>query len=429
VSDQGSADVGPGLSSRPTEDRGHETARWYAYQYALAARECLAMLIGPVPWMICEWHTDFVCAGPNGAKPHCLVSVKHRSNDQGPWALADLPKKGGFKVLYDRWVASDRWHTCRWVTNGGLKPGDMQTRELASLLRDHAVADRERRLMKFATMLCDGLGSDPSDTASFLDTLAVFSTGGDEFSMRAKVIEDVARPVMQRLGVAPGLARTAYLAAHDLVYEAVLNLNPDEPDVIWMTADDQADADRLKRTITRERLLDRLRDRGIGIPPDAGLAGAPLVSNMVRKLRAGHLGPTVVASAPRLRRRWYELEASFKSEILTPMQMELDRVRAEVLHCAIMAESRTRSAGQAYGTAMHRELTDLLSKCEFIGRFPASPTDLMGCAYQITDECDIWWSDEFDPHYEAPWVSGHPSAPYTVSGEAAPGSAETGGFA
>jgi hypothetical protein len=398
-------DVEPGLSGRPAEDRGHETARWYAYQYALAARECLNMLIGPCPWVICEWHHDFVCAGPEGVKPHCLVSVKHRSNDQGPWALADLPKRGGFKVLYDRWVASDRWHSCRWVTNGGLKPGDLQTRELASLLADRASADREQRLMKFAEALSGGIGAEPSDTASFLDALAVFSTGGDEFSMRAKVIDDVARPVMQRLGVAPGMARTAYLAAQDLVWEAVLNLNPEEPDVKWLSAHDLAEADRLKRTITRKRLLDRLRDRGIAIPPDAGVAGAAHVTNMVRKLRAGFLGPTVVASAPRLRRRWYELEASFRSEIPTPMQLELDRLRAEVLHRATMAESGTRRPGTAYGPAMHTQLTQLLSKENLTACLPATTADLMGCAYQLTDECDIWWSDEFDTNYEAPWLS------------------------
>jgi hypothetical protein len=368
----------------------------------------LRMLVGPVPWIICEWHADFVCAGDGGTQPHCLVSVKHRSPDQGAWPIADLPKRGGLKVLYERWVASERWHACRWVTNGGLKTGSSQTRELAALLAAHPSTGREQRLMSFAEGLTDAIEAEPTDIASFLDALHMTSTGGDEFSMRAQVIETIARPVMQQLGVSPGLARTAYQAVHSLVAEAVLNLNPDEPDLPWMNGHNDADSDRLKRTITRERILDHLRERGIGIPPDAGIAGAQMVSTMIRKLKAGRLGPTVLASAPRFRRRWYELESLYKSDVPNPLQDELSRIRAEVLHRATIAEDRTRRPGEAYGAEMHHQLASLISLDGLNPLLPTSVPDLVGCVYQLTDECDIWWSDTFDPRYEAPWMSVEP---------------------
>jgi hypothetical protein len=295
-------------------------------------------------------------------------------------------------------------HTCQWITNGGLKVGDGQTKELARLLALPITADREKRVSHYANLLSVGIGGSVSDVELFLSSLRMVSTGGDEFSMRAKAIEDVARPVMQRLGVAPGMARVAFKAAYDLVCEAVLGLNPDEPDGVWMSGDDSADEDRVKRTISRQRLLERLRERGIAIPNDAGIAGSPRETDMIRKLRAGRLGPTVIASAPRLRRRWYELEATFRPDIPSPMQDELNRLRAEVLYRASMAESRTRRPDAAYGASMHSILTELLAH-EISMRLPISALELMGCAYQLTDECDIWWSDKFNPQYDAPWVA------------------------
>ena len=35
-----------------------------------------------------------------------------------------------------------------------------------------------------------------------------------------------------------------------------------------------------------------------------------------------------------------------------------------------------------------------------LGRIPGAPIDdahLQGLVYQLTDECEIWWSEEFDP--------------------------------
>jgi hypothetical protein len=122
------------IELQPQEDRGHDTTLWYAYQYSCTVRDCLAMLTGSTPWIVCEWHTDFICAGPDGKPPHFLVSVKHREPDQGPWPLSDLASRGGMAVLYKRWDESGRRHNCRWITNGGLKPGDLQARNLAKLL-------------------------------------------------------------------------------------------------------------------------------------------------------------------------------------------------------------------------------------------------------------------------------------------------------
>ncbi|WP_144056942.1 hypothetical protein [Micromonospora lupini] len=399
--------LGPGLSERPVEDRGHETAKWYAYQYACTARECFAMLTKPRPWVLCEWHTDYVCPGPDGAQPHVLVSVKHRSQDQGAWGLADLPYKGGFKVLFERWIASEKSNTCLWVTNNGFKIGANQARELAKNLSAKPELRDTEALKWYAKNLQPAIGSSSLDeTVDFLSALTMYSTGGDEHSMRALVIEDTVRPALARLGVRPGFARAAYDAAFNLVDEAVRGLNPHEPDVDWMVGDDLADHSKGVRMITRARFLRRLQDSGIPITSDAIDEQSASSTAMSRKLRAGMLGPTVVSAAPRLRQRWYEIEVSFRPDVPSPFADEVGRIRAEILHHALVAETRTRRTEAPYGPQMHMELSQLISAAHSSPKIPVGMPELMGCVYQLTDECKIWWSDEFDPQHEAPWIAG-----------------------
>jgi hypothetical protein len=398
--------LGPGLSEPPTEDRGHETARWYAYQYACTARECFAMLVRSTPWVLCEWHTDYVRAGSDDSRPHVLVSVKHRGPDQGAWPLAELPAKGGFKVLYARWLASQRTNTCQWVTNGGFKVGEGQTRGLAKVLAQKPGEREDGALDRYARSLQESIGAETfEDALAFLSALEMISTGGDEFSMRSLVIEDTARPTLERVGVPPGMARAAYQAAFDLVFEAVLGLDPHEPDVDWMVGRDALDHSKGVRMITRARFIAKLRQCGIPISDDLGAAGNASATLMTKKLRAGSLGPTVISSAPRLRRRWYEVEVSFRPDVPNPMADEVGRIRAEVLHRAGIAEMRTRGPGNSYGPAMHRELVELLADPLIQPRIPVGGPELVGCAFQLTDECEVWWSDIFDISGEAPWVN------------------------
>jgi hypothetical protein len=68
------------------------------------------------------------------------------------------------------------------------------------------------------------------------------------------------------------------------------------------------------------------------------------------------------------------------------------------------AELRHRIQGKLYGVQMHRELSEQLSTVAQSTRIRPSSTELLGCAYQLTDECEIWWSDQFDTSGDAPWI-------------------------
>jgi hypothetical protein len=392
------------LEAWPQEDRGHETAIWFAYQYSCTVRDCLMMLTNPIPWVVCEWHTDFICAGAGGNPPHCLVSVKHRTPDQGPWPLSAMVDRGGLAILYKRWDNSGRHHKCRWITNAGLKTGELETRKLAELLSQpdtHLTSSIEQ----YARTLQPGIGATSlENVVEFLASLSLISTGGDAHSFRSQVIDEVARPILAQLGVRPGLGRAAYLAIHNLVLEAVQGLDHRECNATWYSGTEAADFGYNKRKITRERLVKCLSDHGIPVTSDKLPRSAGEESKMMRKLRAGGLGPTVLGVASRIRRRWYELEVTMRPDIPSEYGDEVDRVRAEVAAYAAKAESKHRAPGTSYGVQMHRELNDELDKASPSGRIRLTPAELLGCAYQLTDECEIWWSDQFDTATDAPWL-------------------------
>jgi hypothetical protein len=253
--------------------------------------------------------------------------------------------------------------------------------------------------------LQEGIAADTlDDAANFLASLTIFSTGGDARSFRAQVIEEVARPILAQLGARPGLARAAYKAAHDLVVEAVQGLDLHTRNVGWYSGDEAVNFEVSRRKITRELLLQRLAQSGIAVPPDSLPASNRHESKMIRKLKAGGLGPTILAVAPRIRQQWYELEVHLRPDIPSLYGDELDRIRAEVAVCAGEAESKHRISRTLYGVQMHRELNGQLSNVSQATRIRPSQTELLGCAYQLTDECEVWWSDQFDPSADAPWL-------------------------
>ncbi|MBF8185985.1 hypothetical protein ITP53_09550 [Nonomuraea sp. K274] len=287
-----------------------------------------------------------------------------------------------------------------------MQPGKNQAGALAKLLdRGSAYINFEDEIAHYASALQSGLGAeDAPSVIQFLRSLKISTTSGDEIGMRAFVIEEVARPILLRLGIQPALARAAYNAAFSLVEDAVQGLDPEVPNPIWASSENLLEVERGHRTLTRDRLIRALVDAGLPITSDTDTGGRLAISAMSRKLRAGCVGPTVTKSAPRLRRDWFEVEAAYRADVPTRFNDEVRRIRSEVANRAGIAESTTRMPGQTYGMKMHSELSKLLSDSGFKPNLPVGPPELMGCAYQLTDECEVWWSDEFNPSGEAPWT-------------------------
>ncbi|MFB9630976.1 hypothetical protein [Nonomuraea helvata] len=275
---------------------------------------------------------------------------------------------------------------------------------------DLNLPDNDQKFAYYAGVLATGLGAqDLSSASRFLQSLRISVTSGDEIGLRAFVIEEVARPILVRLGLQPAAARKVYNAAFSLVVEAVNGLDVDAPNGVWASRESLVEEERSRRTITRSRLVAALVAAGIPITSDSHIGGEFAISAMSRKLRAGRVGPTVLRSAPRLRRDWFEVEAAYRSDVPTRFGDEVRRIRSEVANRAGMAESATRVPGRAYGMEMHRELSKLLGDSTIKPNLPVGPPELMGCVYQLTDECEVWWSDEFNANGEAPWTLAPPA--------------------
>ncbi len=391
--------VGDGLDGPPVEDRGHETAVWFGFQYACTATEVLRLIGQPGGWVLCEWHTDYVVGG---AGPPVLVSVKHRALDRGAWRLADLLAAGGLGTLLARWDAAGRDVTTRFVTNAGLATGAGEARALSRLL-EAGLSPDDPGVAAYAEACAARLGVAPAVAADFLASLRFVTEGADGYAMAARGVE-YARDVLGASGHDRSFARAAYDAAVGAVQRAVVGCHRTTPPSQWLFGDAAAAAARARRTIGWEELEAAFAEAGVPVlepdMPTARLGGETVLG---RKLRAGGLGPSVLTAAPRLRQRWYEIECTFRTGLPSAPSDPVRAVRAAVHAQAGAAETAVRGPGGSYGPPMWLELERRLGTVEAPLRAVGVP-ELLGCAYMLTAECEIWWSDEFDPSAEAPWT-------------------------
>lgn len=393
--------TGDGLDGAPPEDRGHDTAVWYEFQYACTALELLGLLRDPSAWVLCEWHTDYVVGSPDGVRP-VLVSVKHRSMDRGPWRVADLLADGGLRTLLARWDAAGRTGACRFVTNTGLATGAGEARELARLLATNPAADHPD-VAAFAAACAGRLGADAVTAAEFLTGLRFVSQGADGYAMAARGVE-YARDVLGAAGHDRAHARAAFDAAVAAVRQAVLACDRVNPPTQWLFGQDAAEAARAARTLAWPDLQAAFAAAGVPVlepnVPAARLGGDTVLG---RKLRAGGLGPSVLAAAPRLRQQWYEIECKFRPDLPAGPADMVGTTRGLVSAHAGAAETAVRRPGDQYGQPMYLELERRLAAAEAPLR-TVGPHELLGCAYMLTAACEIWWSEPFDTTAEAPWT-------------------------
>ena len=115
---------------------------------------------------------------------------------------------------------------------------------------------------------------------------------------------------------------------------------------------------------------------------------------MSRKLEAGGLGPSVVATAQRRRSMWFAHCSQFRD--IPEREDELRSLKEWVQDQANAAEIVAKDRGESpYGRAMYKELMKRLRP----NAVPAGtrsedshPALLAGAAFELTDICDVWWS-------------------------------------
>ncbi len=389
------------VSDTPKDDTGAETASRYRFQAEIAARDCIRMLTDPsIVAVICEWHEDFIVL-ENKQAPE-LVSVKHREPAQGPWRLRALLTDGGLKHLHEQWTRLNRFPKCRIATNAALTRGPEQAHAFISCVQ----RQEWDSISSFSTVYDLLRPNDEEELIEFLSSLRIDSETASRQHIRASNIEQLLRPALQDLGMSEARAEEAY---EDLVHsiesairggvgakptglEYLISPNRLELEV----ARQQSIA---KRTLLRYETLSIVAEACSSSPAKlVKLASDPREpTNLVRKLTHAGFGPTAINSAKQLRAAWTSLEARYRNDLPT-VDDEFHDLRVRVLAFAADAESTVRTdEDDRYGLLMHHELQRrlLVSK---LGRQPPFSLDnkhLLGLAYQLTDECEIWWSESF----------------------------------
>ncbi|GAA1312588.1 hypothetical protein Psi02_77130 [Planotetraspora silvatica] len=433
----------------PLEDAGALTQSRFRYQCECIAAVCIAMLVrDEIESVTCEWHEDYIISFRGGQLE--LVSVKHRESGRGPWSLNELCTRGGLIHLFDRWRLARANSTCRISTNAGLKTGPHEADELATACArvQSGEPGAEEEIAQFGDLIVDVLLSErqrQSDSSAPGGKESTKRRGRRQDSRQLRIDEQLDPAVtalrnemcqfLACLQIESDLPPRSYISSHNilkLMAPALVDLGRDDADAeacynTLLPKIEQANRDhdsqprsmaaylanprRLafdsqmiekigRRTLTRTDVKNCLVSRHSAGVRLTSLPASPTVnlrsSRLVKKMQAGGLGPTAVNAAVRLRSHWIAAWAEFRTD-LPGDAAELADLKARVAHLAALAEAETRPA-ESYGVEMNRLLATLLHPEKLGRQFPMrlDPLHLLGLAYELCDECLIWFSEPFE---------------------------------
>ena len=359
------------------------------------------MLAGePVAYVFCELHEDYI-VGFSDARSPVLVSVKHLEPDQPRWTLSALCNRGGVAHLYNRWRQTGQKADCLLQTNAGLRCGQ----EEAGGLRNACAEGDPDTLRTWATTLQPHLGEDCDRILAFLRVLRIEDRlPGREHLRSENLVQHLPR-CLGPLGLQDSVAFRVYDAIVAEIEKASRNEigdgnRPLTTDLNRLSSKGQLDSLLASKKITRYRLKTALNALGHGAPVQLQMVAPAEGMNrgaLQAKLERGGVGPTGIRNAQNLRLNWISHREQWKPD-LPSSHDPFDNVSSLVLNCAHKAENAARVPGSRYATTMLNKLEDMLDSTQF--HLPGDPSAdqrlLLGCAYQLTDECQIFWSDEFE---------------------------------
>jgi hypothetical protein len=391
-SDRGHPLDEPGLSVVPQEDAGAQTLSRYAFQWNCAVPFALATLdqTNPIRAIVCETHEDIFVLHEHGPE---LVSVKHRELSQPPWTLSELVQ-APLEHLAERWLATGQRARCRLMTNHSLRPGDGE----AAGLRDACSSRTPVLIRPWAQRLADRLALTEDAALAMLSGLTLECGLPSRNDIASVYCFHKLRPLMRRLGLPLDADQVAYERVVGQIARASMDRTraPDALLEAMLAEDGHAAVAVLRRriaqrTLTADDIASCLRGLPTTSPRLSDTSTAPPPTNLVRKLRAGELGPTAVGAAQRLRAAWYDLEARWRGLPGGGEDFGDLRIRAQSLAGEVESEL---ADGAPYGTRMHTRLAQRLAAGELLGDAPVllDKELLLGLIFQLTDECEIWWS-------------------------------------
>ena len=393
------------VGSAERDDSGVRTQSAFRFQHECTARLCIPMFVREsVLFVVCEEHEDFVVFYE--AAPPELVSVKHRDPSRGAWTFDALLSDGGVEHLYDRWLATGRSAGCRLMTNGALKTGENQARAFADACHSRDVTLLESWAKKVIDKLQIKGSKAEAQVRHFCQGLSIESDLPGRAHIGAVNLRELVSPALERCGIETGLAEACYERLLDAIARANRDAVGDRIDLIDVVADPsrlepEAALDRrlARRTIDRDVATSLLLGPSTTVPSLGAPRGTdppPHASRLQLKLKHGGLGPTAIASAVGLRAAWYGYERARRLNV-PGGDRAFDDLRTRVQELVALSESRQDRSKQ-YAAAMHIDIRDTVNVGALMSApsFPLDDQLLQGLVFQLTDECTVWWSDEFD---------------------------------
>jgi len=388
----------------PEEDAGSDTLSRYRYQAELAVRPCLSILAGePVERVICEWHEDYVVSFTNASTQ--LVSVKHLEAARPRWTVRGLCRDGGLAHLFWRWRAAGQRVTCLVQTNSGMRTGADEPADL----QDCCSAGDDAGLDRWATILQRVFAEESNahqvsveEVRAFLSILHIEDGLPGRRDIEAKNLQELVPAAFVKLGIPSYQHSTMYGRLVDEVIKA--SCGASQEDVLAALANPgRLDADSRLRQRVAAKTLDRTRLMRVLAP----LKGQSIFlmsfqktnvgpSRLQEKLARAGLGPTTINNARNLRLNWI-LHLRRWSIGLPRGDAPFSSIKARILDIAALVEERMRIPGEVYGASMMQEFRAELDAA--LQRFPElnsiDSSLLLGCAFDLTQECKIMWSDDF----------------------------------
>lgn len=393
------------VTQAPEDDSGAGTQARYSFQHHCIARHLLASILSGRPvTIVCEWHEDFLVHDGGSWE---AVSVKHREATRGPFTLASLVTDGGLTKLFRTWSQAEETARCRLMTSGALAPPARRGIDAVQLADPQQAALASQVLKDLA----DRLDTRSSVMRRFLGGFAIDAELPNRHLIETQQRIDLLGPAYAALdqtaegGVSEYRALLAAIARANA--EPSLLAEDHRLALATQAAEQKARIEEARvaaRTVSTDdavRCLRAAREAPYAELPPAGALHVPPPSRMTRKLKAGALSETDQRLAVRLRNHWYAAEAEQRG---TPgIEREVAALEAAVQRTAGDAQRAAAENGTPYGGAMLSDMRDRLRRLQgttSIRPSLGSPEILEGLAYELTDQCEIWWSPEGDVDLE-----------------------------
>jgi hypothetical protein len=403
-----------GVADTPsTDDPGDDTARRYRYQYEMTASLLCSLLDDSSDQLeiYCEHHEDALIRDKCGR--YCGVQIKTRESGLKLWCSDDEQMVSAFsnfarkdKAFPDAFVAfrimtnHQFWRTTK---NGKNIP------HLLALAHEQETPPVKGILFKFIKAIAAKAAATAIDVLKTLKKTVV-SDDGPKFKDSLTAIVDTLVSIHPPCAHAthPRVKSAAQALANAVSEASSLKHEQHVPRYFILA---EAPEEELVRAVlegkrfTRERVAEVLAgaladssvllgDDSISPPP------APSETSILKqKLDAGQLSVISVNSAIDCWTSAAHQYLQWASRLGDKeASRRLSHLKAIVLNEAAAAYESTKSSSTPFGAAMLEELrrriiTRLKGDTEFFG---LDQEHLLGCAYILTENCKVWFSEPFE---------------------------------